>query len=168
MGGLISGLVSGGMDIGTSLEQGKADAEANELQLQRERRQANVAINSAMERGNFEAGKQRLLTSQFVAKQRQAYTASGVDASSGTTAAVQADTAALGEFDAQQISINAAREAWGYREQKTQAEENWGLNERNNNRKVTAGTLGGLSKGVAGIASLGGGGTYTGNGTKRG
>ena len=154
MGGLISGIVSGATDISTAIGQGKAESEANDAQLARERQQANVAIDSARERGAYESGKLRIQGAQVAAKQKVAYANSGVDATSGTAAAVQADTAALSEFDAQRASINAARDVWGFQESKKQSEEDWQMRQRNIGRKQEGQALGGLAKGIGGIFSL--------------
>lgn len=163
MGGLISGVIGGAIDIGTGIDQAHAEVEANKLNLDRERRAANVAIENARLRGAYEQQKIRIEGERASRAQNVAYAASGVDPGSGTAAEVQANTAALTELDAQTAAINAAREVWGYEEAKRQSEENWKMNERNISRKMTGQLLGGLSKGVGGIASMsgmgGGGGT---------
>lgn len=154
----MGGIVSGGLEMWSSAEGATEEKQAAALQLRRERQQADFAINSAMQKGAFESGRQRLMTSSLTAQQKTAYAQSGVDPTSGTAASVQADTAALGEKDAQQLAINAATEAWGYKVGKQQAVENAGLQSRSIDRKGIAGSLGGLSKYASGWLSLGGGG----------
>lgn len=157
MGGIFD-MISGAVQMGTSLEERNAEMTASDTQWNRERRAANVAIEGAQEKGAFESAKQRMMTSQLVAKQRQAYEASGVDSTQGTAASVQANTAALGEMDAQQVAVNAAREAWGYKEQRKQSDEEH-LNRRGNiERKAAAGTIGGMAQFGKGAASLAGSG----------
>lgn len=149
----MGGIVSGYTDIAGSMVQANEDEAANLVELRRHGRQANMAIQGAQEKGAYESGRQRILKSQLVAQQRQAYGASGVDASQGTAAAVQADTAALGEKDAQTLAINAAREAWGYKEAKNQAWENYKLNQSNISNKRTMGIIGGLTKVASSMVS---------------
>lgn len=142
--------VAGAAEAFFALEAAKADRAANDTGYRREKARANAAINTAMEVGAFESGKQRLLTSQLVAKQRQAYAASGVDPTKGTAAAVQSDTTALGGLDAQALAIRAAREAWGYRTDKEQMEEEYQNRRRAIDNKELGGLLGGMTKVVSG------------------
>lgn len=153
----MGGIVEGATQLWGSIEGANAEIDAAKRQSYRERQQADMAIRSAQERGAFEAGRQRRKGTEVAAEQRSAYTASGVDATQGTAAAVQADTAALSELDAQTLSINAAREAWGYREQKRQIGENFQATAKNANQKGTAGAIGGLTKYGAGWMKMGGG-----------
>ena len=52
---------------------------------------------------------------QLAARQHLAYANSGVDATVGTPAQVQSQTAAMSELDALTVENNALREAWGYK-----------------------------------------------------
>lgn len=83
-----------------------AEAEENALL-------AEVASADARERGARRAGLLRIKRTQLGGAQAVAYARSGVDSSTGTPAAVQADTAAIGELDALTAENDAAREAWG-------------------------------------------------------
>ncbi len=78
---------------------------------------ANNAANDAVSRGTYDADLQRLRTSQNLGTQRAAMAANGGEVNSGSNAALQDDTAAIGELDALTIQNNAAREAYGYRVQ---------------------------------------------------
>lgn len=75
------------------------------------------AAGDALLRGNVEAGKLRLRASQMVSEQQLAYQAGGVDPTTGTPATNAEYTSAVGELDAQTAANNAAREAWGYKQQ---------------------------------------------------
>lgn len=152
----MGGIITGSYEMYQAADQEKADIRANRTEFAREVQQANTAIQSAQEKGSFESARQRILAAQLAAKQKQAYTASGVDATQGTAAAVQADTAALGEMDAQTLAINAAREAWGYREAKHQGLENLKEKNANASRKATGAAIGGYTKAVAGWMKMGG------------
>jgi hypothetical protein len=59
---------------------------------------------------------------------------------SGTALDLLGDTAQIGEEDALTIRNNAAREAWGYRNQANEASR-WGANQLNNSRGAGIGTL---------------------------
>ena len=78
---------------------------------------AEAAARDAAERGDNEAAMQRLQVSRLIGRQRAAFSASGVDASSGSALDVLGDTAAMGELDVQTVRSNAAREVWGLRTQ---------------------------------------------------
>jgi hypothetical protein len=81
------------------------------------KRQAYLAATDAEARGRQEAGGLRTQATQLLAKQRVAYANSGVDSTVGTPANVQAATAGVAELDARTIENNAAREAWGFRQE---------------------------------------------------
>jgi hypothetical protein len=83
----------------------KADAAVGE------RRAIDVEEAGQEEEARFRAGVRGL-----IGKQRVGFAAQGVEVSSGSAVDVQADAAYLGELDAIQIKNNAAREAWGIRQ----------------------------------------------------
>jgi hypothetical protein len=96
--------------LGSELERVAAQDEARQ-----NKQMADAAAADALQRGEREAGQARAQTSQLVGAQNVAYAGSGVDASVGTAANVQAATRAMGELDARTLENNAAREAWGFR-----------------------------------------------------
>ena len=79
----------------------------------------NYQASDAAVRGSQEEQIQRQKVQQLIASQTAAAGASGADVGSKSFGDVMAQTAATGELDAQQIRMNAMREAWGF---KTQAE----------------------------------------------
>lgn len=56
-------------------------------------------------------------TAQMIGAQRAGFGAANIDVNSGSALRTQADTARLGEMDAQTIAANAARSAWNYQVQ---------------------------------------------------
>lgn len=81
-------------------------------------RQAQVA----MEKGRFEVDQLRRSTAGLKGSQRATMAARGLDLTSGSPAEILAGTELMGEIDVQQAQVNAVREAWGYRTQKTNLE----------------------------------------------
>jgi hypothetical protein len=72
------------------------------------------------ERGAADELAQRRQTAAILGKQRAGMAANGVDLSSGSPLDILGDTAAFGELDALTVRSNAAREAYGYRNQGAQ------------------------------------------------
>lgn len=130
-----SQLIGGGVQAATQLDQGKQDAKtaAENKQL------ANFQANDALLRGTVEEARYRRMIAQIVGGQRAAFGARNV-AVEGTALDLLGDTAQIGEEDVQTIRNNAAREAWGYRTQASEASR-WGANQRRNARGSAAGTL---------------------------
>jgi hypothetical protein len=101
-------------------------AEANKATLQG---QANVAdINSriaelgaqsALYQGQQQVGALTLKAGQLKSSQRTALAANGVDLGEGNAAELQASTDIMKEIDANTLTANAVRSAWGYRTQAT-------------------------------------------------
>ena len=76
---------------------------------------ADLQAEDALRRGAARESAHRMAVRKLIGAQRAGFAASHVAVGSGTAAAVQADSAILGEIDAQQIKNNAFAEAWGYR-----------------------------------------------------
>lgn len=154
------GSIIGGMtQIFTALPAAAAAQQANNDQYNRERVQADTAISQAQEQGAYASGRARIQGGQLAAKQRTAYADSGVDATTGTAAQVQSNTAALSELDAQQASINSAKQVWGYKMSRQQDFQDFSNRQATNNNNEEGAILGGFSKYIGGIAgSMGGGG----------
>ena len=96
-----------------AVQQGKAQEEtaqnnAKTLQLQ---------AADAQARGGIAEEAHRAKVRQIRGEQRATLAASGVDMTYGTAASVLDQTTIYGELDARNISVNAAREAWGYETQ---------------------------------------------------
>lgn len=112
--GMVKDVVGLVGDINSSQSAAKAYT-ANDQQLANEEGYADAAAADSLHRGGTAAGLARMDASKLSAEQNVAYANSGVDASTGTAADVQASTNALGEYNAQVIANNAAREAWGHK-----------------------------------------------------
>jgi hypothetical protein len=112
------------LSAGASLIGGAVSAEAtaregaaNAAELERSARQAETARLDAFRQGQLAVGRRRLETGRAMGAQRVAFAASGIDGSTGTAAAVAADSERMGELDALQLKANAYREAYGFGEQ---------------------------------------------------
>lgn len=150
LGGGISGLWDGPIQGFLASNQADLNLNAARTNYQRETFQADQAINMAQEKGAFDSGKTRIQGAQVTAEQKTAYANSGVDATRGTAAQVQGNTAALNELDAQMQSINAAREVWGYKMARKQAADEWQTAQATSNAAHTGAVLGGMSKFLSG------------------
>lgn len=97
-------------------------------------RQAQVA----MEKGQFTVNQLRRDTAGLKGTQRATMAARGLDLTSGTPADILTGTDYMGEVDAQQAEINAVREAWGYRTQATNL-QNEARSKRANAKAISPG-----------------------------
>lgn len=70
-----------------------------------------AAARDSRQRGADEAAEHRQKVMKILARQNVAYSAGGIDTSSGTAADVMVETAGLGELDALRIMNNAQRRA---------------------------------------------------------
>lgn len=80
-------------------------------------RLAELSAQSELVRGQREEQASRLRTAQLKSSQRVAMAANGIDLGQGTAAEVLTSTDYMGEVDANTIAANAVRQAWGYRTQ---------------------------------------------------
>ena len=88
----------------------------NSKELERSARLEDANAVDSLARGAIAAGQARMRGTLLGAKQRVAYAASGVDASTGTAAGVVASTGIYSELDARTLSNNALRESLGHKE----------------------------------------------------
>jgi hypothetical protein len=128
-------LVGTGIQVAGQLAQGKQDAATAETN----RRLGVAQANDALLRGTKEETRYRRVIAQVAGQQKADFGARNV-AVSGTALDLLADTAQIGEEDALTIRNNAAREAWGYRNQASEASR-WGANQLSNSRGQAIGTL---------------------------
>jgi len=128
-------LAGAGIDTAGKLEQGKIDASTAETN----RRLSSFQAIDAQVRGSIEEQRYRREIAQIVGAQRAAFGARNV-AMSGTALDLLSDTAMIGEEDALTIRNNAAREAWGYRNQANEASR-WGANAQRNAYARSGGSL---------------------------
>jgi len=128
-------LIGGGIDAAGKMAQGKQDAATGETN----RRLAEAQGSDALVRGSIEEQRYRREIAQIVGAQKAAFGQRNV-AVSGTALDILSDTAQLGEEDALTIRNNAAREAWGYRNQASEASR-WGANQKSNAMSAAGGSL---------------------------
>lgn len=128
-------VIGGGIDAAGKISQGKKDAATGETN----RRLAMEQANDALLRGSIEETRYRRLIAQVAGAQKAAFGQRNVTAS-GTALDLLSDTAQLGEEDILTIRNNAAREAWGYRNQANEASR-WGANQQSNALSAAGGTL---------------------------
>lgn len=123
----IASLVAAGAGAATSaygsIQQGRAQSAQADYQSAVGRNNAIIAeqqARDAEERGAAAETAQRRQTAQLAGHQRAAMAANGVDLSSGSPLDILGDTAQFGELDALTVRSNAAREAYGFRNQGAQ------------------------------------------------
>lgn len=110
---LATSVVATGITAYSSIQQGEYAAKvANE-----EARAKDFMARDALQRGVLAEEQQSLQIRRTLGTQLARYGASGVDISSGSPLMVMADTAGLGEMDILMARNNAAREAWGLKEE---------------------------------------------------
>ena len=78
---------------------------------------ADRAAGDALQRGQYQEGRDRLQSDRLQAQQKAGYAAAGVDVKSGSALDVLSDTSEMSDLDARIIQNNAAREAFGYTSQ---------------------------------------------------
>ena len=81
------------------------------------RRMGLIGAADALARGNVLEGQVRRNVSALIGAQRAAVGSSGIVADIGSAARIQSDAMVFGELDALTVRNNAAREAWGLRQQ---------------------------------------------------
>jgi hypothetical protein len=93
---------------------------ANQRMAEREADVLDYRARLAVENGTFAAQQARNQGKAVQGAQKTGYAAQGVVVGDGSSGQMLEQTAELSEQDALQIKLNAAREAWGMREQAKQ------------------------------------------------
>lgn len=114
--GWIVSLVGAGVSAAGSIKQGKIDEETAQHNAQL----ASYQADDALSRGNVQEMQYRRQLAQLIGKQRNEIGARNVEAR-GSALDLLEDSAQLGEEDALTIRNDAARQAWGYRNQASEA-----------------------------------------------
>jgi len=78
---------------------------------------AELGAQSALNQGQQEVGRMTMQAGKVKSAQRAAMAANGIDLGEGNAAEVQATTDTIKEIDANTITANAVRSAFGYRTQ---------------------------------------------------
>lgn len=78
---------------------------------------AELGAQSALLQGQQQVGALTLKAGQLKSSQRASMAANGIDLGVGNAAEIQASTDIMKEIDANTLTANAVRSAWGYRTQ---------------------------------------------------
>lgn len=119
-GGFLTSAFGAGMSATSAYTQAKNQQAALQAEAQVAQNNATLAgwqAEDSIARGEIAANQALLKGSQLKGAQRAAMAANGVDLSFGSAQLIQNDTDYLTSVDAAQLRDNAAREAWGYRQQ---------------------------------------------------
>jgi hypothetical protein len=136
-------------------QQQSAQAKAQASALRQNALYLNNAANDAKVRGAIESDQARVQTQQLIGTQRAAQAANGGLVNEGSNAIIQQETAQLGELDALTISNNAAREAYGYQVEASNALSNAKQLSKIAKRSPFTSLLGGVIQGAAGAYGSG-------------
>lgn len=154
----MAGLILGPLAIGMGLAEGGAEEKRLSEEEAALKAEDKMKASEARMLGGREAATHRMETSRLMAKQGVAYANAGVDRGVGTAAQVQANTAAMGEYDAQQIENNAARAAWGFETHSKNLRREYDAKRGANQRKAWGTVIGGAGQYVGAVAGMAGGG----------
>lgn len=102
----------------------KEQAKANAAREENNARLAADQAKDAQALGDREGEQATWRTRALIGQQRAAIGAAGIDSAIGTPAEILGETAMFGEIDQQSIRLNAARSAWGFNAQATNAQNN--------------------------------------------
>jgi len=149
---MCSPLVIGGVQAYGQIQQGNYEAKVENQNAQFLEGAAGVA----QQRGGNAAGLRRMKGSQDIGEARASAGASGLDVGSGSVVDMIADSRMLSELDAQTETNNAAREAWGYKVQATEARARAKLAKTKSRYNAAATLLGGLGSTVEQGAKMAG------------
>lgn len=148
-------MISGAGTMITGIAGGISEQRAAQEEWNANKALAQYAARTARLTGSQEVSEIRSQGTQTVEAQKLAYSTGNVDASYGTAAAVQADTAAAAELDAQTKKNNVAREVWGYKVQQAQAHRDYNAKVSAAQNKMIGSVLTGGGQLIQGAASFG-------------
>lgn len=113
----IGGAVAGGVGSYFGASTQKANLRGQAAVADANARIAELGAQSALAQGQRQVGALTLQAGQLKSSQRATLAANGVDLGSGSAAELQASTDIMKEIDANTLTANAVRSAWGYRTQ---------------------------------------------------
>lgn len=137
-------------------QQGQAEAGAARYNASMARQNAAIAEQNAAiagQSGEQQAAMQEQKTRATVGAIKAGQAAAGVDVSTGSAVDVRSSAAELGELDALTVRSNAAREAFGYRQQAVGMKAESALDEYQAETAGTAGEIGAASTLLGGLGS---------------
>lgn len=142
---VLTGLMVGGTALSAygQIKAGNAAKDLGEFNAQ----VAEAQAEDALTRGREDEQRFRMGVRTLIGSQKAGFSGQNVDVHSGSAVDVQADTAFLGELDAQMIQENAQREAWAHRQEAT-------ASRKGGSAAATASKFGAASTILGGGASL--------------
>jgi hypothetical protein len=114
---MIGGALTGALGSFYSAESTKSSLKFQADMADINARISELGAQSVLEAGNRQVGALTLKAGQLKSTQRATMAANGVDLGVGNAAEIQASTDIMKEIDANTITANAVRSAWGYRTQ---------------------------------------------------
>lgn len=115
---------------------------------------AEANASAARQAGDYSAESSKMHYGQLEAAQKVGAAASGVDASTGSAAAVQQSTRTISAMDAAMIHYNASREAYGQEVEAANQKAQAGADQLGAAGALVGGTLGSASTFLGGASSL--------------
>ncbi|GAA0567440.1 hypothetical protein ACFQH5_15670 [Halomonas salifodinae] len=135
--------IAGGLQLAQGVagyQQARAQGKYQQAVAEQNARAQEQQAQDARARGVVAGEEQRDRARQVGARQATGLAASGLDISSGTSLDLFAETATLGEYDAQVAENNAYREAFGFQTRAAESRAS-GRNARQAGRNRAFGTL---------------------------
>ena len=123
-------------------QAGKAQA----AQYQQEAKIDRAAAADAMAMGDRESERMLWRTRQALGSQQAAIAAAGIDPTFGTPAEILGETAMFGQMEVADARLNAARNAWGYDVQATNAENSADFSRWNGRTQAIGTVLGSMGQ----------------------
>lgn len=146
---------------GTAIAGGVMGANANAAAGEQSQRQAaynstlaQIAATDAESRGATQAGLVRTQGSKVVGAENAAFGASGVDVQSGVAQNIEASTQAMSELDARTAIRNSSMEAFGFKSQAAQFNQQGAQAKAAADNQATGSLLTGFGQGAAGLGGL--------------
>lgn len=143
--GQIGGAASSAIGSYYSASTQKINLQSQANMAEANARIAEMGAQSALHQGHKQYGAHTLKAGQLKSAQRASMAANGIDLGEGSAAEVLASTETMKDIDANQILANAVRNAWGYRMQ--------GVNYQNEALAARAGAKG-IKPGMSAFNSL--------------
>lgn len=149
-------LIGGAASVVGGISGANAEKEAAKKQQEAAEAQAAVtdmSVIDALTRGAADVGRIRQNASRVISQQRTAYAGAGVDVGQGTATDVLASTRAQSELDVLTAKNNAARQAWGFKEEAYNLRRHGQYARASGESRATGTLLTGVAGGIQGLGS---------------
>ena len=120
--GQIGGVASSTIGSYYSAKTQQANLRGQSVVAESNARLAELSAQSALLQGQKQVAALTMKAGQIKGSQRAAMAANGIDLGEGSAAELQASTEIMKDIDKNQLEANAVANAWGYRLQKTNYE----------------------------------------------